>query len=44
MATQPSLEKLLNDLMKTARDCRPADSQSAQEAREIRAEILRRFG
>lgn len=37
------LDQLLTELMKTARDCRPADSEAAQDARDIRAEILRRF-
>jgi hypothetical protein len=37
------LDELLTELMKTARDSRPADSEAAQDAREIRAEILRRF-
>jgi len=39
-----NLDDLLNDLLKTTRDCRPADSQATQDARAIRAEIIRRFG
>jgi hypothetical protein len=39
-----TLDQLLDDLLKTGRDSRPADSQATQDARKIRAEIRRRFG
>jgi hypothetical protein len=39
-----TLDELLDELLRTGRDSRPVDSQATQDARKIRAEILRRFG